>query len=619
MSIRLQLNLLISAILFSFIIAIGVYIGNRVPLERILGEQESLEAISDSLAGLHLDLSLSATLPLSSQLEALRSSRASMEKSFEATQNLVYLKRANKTIQVSLVSVQSQQMLLSFSLDEFDMKASDLLDRVSPLSADPASLRPRDIYDYLLSGEAGESESESIAYDLGTFLDEIANLDQNMANIESVINQQFAAIDKEVGKIEAKAMLTSMAIMALIVIAGLVLGLAISARIHSSFRGIEAHVKVLETGDLSFNFSSSGKGEIGHLSARLNDFLSNLRGVIVQIKGVLSRNDEIRRSLIDVAGHSSASLEEMRASITAVETKITVLDEKIAESTSSSGRIAVSVSELDSLLTDLSSMVEETSASIVQMIASIGNVAKIAVERRKSAGELVKIAVAGGDQLSVMADTINEVDANLDDVNEIVQVIMSISTQTNLLAMNAAIEAAHAGDAGKGFSVVAEEIRSLAEAVNEQSKNIKENIQKIVEMIKAASSESGATLDAFKAINDGVAKLDTSLSEISDTMTEINSGGMQVNDAVTRLRDISIQAKEASREIAESSRESSEASKAEIEISAFVRSSMADISSSSQAISQVADRTVEYSKEMSRTAEEVNDKIRFFKTGKESE
>jgi len=619
MSIRLQLNLLISAILFSFFVAIVVYVSALIPTRNIQSERGSLETVSKSLARLRLDLALSSCKPLQAQLEAIRASRSAVESSFNSIQNLKYLKKTNKAVQVSIVSIQSQQLLLSLTLDEFESRINGLLERVSPLFSDPGSITSRGIYDLLLTPTDKDiRDAESIAYDLGLFIDEIDNLDQNLGGVVSVIDQQFAVISKEISKLEASSMLTSFALMAAIIIAGIILGLVISAKIHTSFKGIEDHIRIMETGDLSSDFSFSGKSEISHLSARLNDFLKNLRAVILQLKDVLRRNEEIKNNLIEVAGHSSASLEEMRASISAVESKITILDDKIAASTASSGRIASSVHELDSLLADLSTMVEETSASIVEMIASIGNVAKIAVDRRKSAGELVKTAVAGGDQLAAMAQTIQDVDANLDDVNEIVQVIMNISTQTNLLAMNAAIEAAHAGDAGRGFSVVAEEIRNLAEAVNEQSKNIKVNIENIVTMIKAASSESSTTLEAFKVINDGIVKMDTSLSEISNTMTEINSGGMQINEAVTRLRDISIQAKEASREIAESSRESSEASKAEIEISNFVRSSMADILASSHSISQVAEKTVEYSKVMSVATEEMKQRIAFFKTSEAS-
>ncbi len=614
MSIRLQLNLLISAILFSFFVAIVVYVAALLPTRNIQSEKGSLETVSQSLARLRIDIALSSCKPLKTQLEAIRSSRSAVESSFNSIQNLKYLKKTNKAVQVSIVSIQSQQLLLSFTLDEFETRINSLLERVSSLFSDQASITSRGIYDLLLSKGKKIDDAEAIAYDLGLFIDEIGNLDQNLGGVVSVIDQQFAAISKEVSKLEATSMMTSFALISLIIIAGIILGIVISTRIHTSFKGIEDHIRILETGDLTFDFNLSGKSEISHLSARLNEFLKNLRAVILQLKDMLKRNDEIKNNLMDVAGHSSASMEEMRASISAVESKIGILDNKIASSTDSSRKIASSVHELDNLLADLSTMVEETSASIVEMIASIGNVAKIAVERRKSAGELVKTAVAGGDQLAAMAQTIQDVDANLDDVNEIVQVIMNISTQTNLLAMNAAIEAAHAGDAGRGFSVVAEEIRNLAEAVNEQSKNIKTNIENIVAMIKAASGESSTTLEAFKVINEGIVKMDTSLAEISNTMTEINSGGMQINEAVTRLRDISIQAKEASREIAESSRESSEASKAEIEISAFVRSSMADILASSHSISQVAEKTLEYSKEMSVTTEEMMRKIAFFKT-----
>jgi methyl-accepting chemotaxis protein len=117
--------------------------------------------------------------------------------------------------------------------------------------------------------------------------------------------------------------------------------------------------------------------------------------------------------------------------------------------------------------------------------------------------------------------------------------IQGIASQTNMLAMNAAIEAAHAGEYGRGFAVVAGEIRNLAEASAGSSKEISQRLKEIVNGISELTEESRNSGEAFKAVDTGIHALTGSLREISTGMSELDLGGKQVLDAMNTLSDVS--------------------------------------------------------------------------------
>jgi len=154
-----------------------------------------------------------------------------------------------------------------------------------------------------------------------------------------------------------------------------------------------------------------------------------------------------------------------------------------------------------------------------------------------------------------VASDIQEISRESEGLLEINAVMENIASQTNLLSMNAAIEAAHAGEAGKGFAVVADEIRKLAESSSDQSKTIGTVLKKIAESIRKITDSTENVLKKFEAIDSGVRTVSDQEEIIRNAMAEQGEGSKQILQGVGNVNEITRQVKAGSEEMLEGSKE----------------------------------------------------------------
>jgi methyl-accepting chemotaxis protein len=189
------------------------------------------------------------------------------------------------------------------------------------------------------------------------------------------------------------------------------------------------------------------------------------------------------------------------------------------------------------------------------MLANIQSVTQTLVKNGANVRELSESAEVGRQGLQDVAEDIQEIARESEGLMEINGVMENIASQTNLLSMNAAIEAAHAGEAGKGFAVVADEIRKLAESSSVQSKTISTVLKKIKTSIDKITSSTDSVLKKFEAIEGGVKIVSEQEENIRNAMEEQGQGSRQILESIGQLNEVTQMVKNGSEEMLEGSRQ----------------------------------------------------------------
>ena len=204
--------------------------------------------------------------------------------------------------------------------------------------------------------------------------------------------------------------------------------------------------------------------------------------------------------------------------------------------------------------------------------------------------------------------------ANIDKINEMVTIINGISSQTNLLSMNAAIEAAHAGDAGRGFAVVAEEIRKLADISSTHVKEIKISINGILKGIQKTDENIESTNRAFTLISDEISDVVGALTEILSSTEELSVGGKQILEAMTALSDISTQINSGSNEMKKGSEHAAGSMSNIKQISCEVSSGMDEAVSGTDEVNRAMEDITQLTMDLGYSADNLQKEINRFKT-----
>jgi methyl-accepting chemotaxis protein len=301
--------------------------------------------------------------------------------------------------------------------------------------------------------------------------------------------------------------------------------------------------------DLTRRISICSVDEVGTISGMVNSFCENIGAGMREIKGGQKELSSSGFKLEENASGMASSLARISEAVEQVRVKVEGQRQSVAESSAAVNQIAKNIESLDgSIGTQAASMSQASSAveEMVGNIASIGGVTGKMTAQFKTVGEA---AAAGGEIQQESGVKIGEIVGQSQALQEANRIIATIAAQTNLLAMNAAIEAAHAGDAGRGFSVVADEIRKLAETSSRESQKISAELKQIAETIDHIVKNAKSSEQAFAQVTERVSETEKLVYEVDNAVREQKEGAEQVMEALKVMNDVTAQVRTGSKEM----------------------------------------------------------------------
>ena len=214
-----------------------------------------------------------------------------------------------------------------------------------------------------------------------------------------------------------------------------------------------------------------------------------------------------------------------------------LLMEHINKATSLIDGITKTVHDLNASIDSQAMALNESSMKTEKMVSSLKTTSEISMNKQEDIKELIENASRGQESMRETIQSVQGISQSVDGIGSAIKIISAIAANTNLLSMNAAIEAAHAGEAGKGFAVVANEIRRLSESTRENSRNISQTLKNIIDGISITSRRSGETDGRINEMSKEIDDFAGTMTSLIDTFNELSSESSEITAALDSLKD----------------------------------------------------------------------------------
>ena len=283
-----------------------------------------------------------------------------------------------------------------------------------------------------------------------------------------------------------------------------------------------------------FRMQMQSLKSINMQARRANEQYSRLKDLIDTMGEAFNMGERLQEQ----AENNESIAADISEHLTSMSASISDLLKSINNAAAAQEKIGNSKEAMRAITEKQTEVISSSSAAAEEITAQVNSIANSAEQKQSVIDELVEVSERGTDTLHEMATTLRSVSRSSENIIEIITVIEQIADRTNMLAMNAAIEAAHAGEFGHGFAVVAEEIRKLAEESNDNSRMIRSTLEESSTLINQSVQSSEKMGAVYGNIIMKITDVRNALLEIVSGMQELKEGQAQIEEAVGQITDV---------------------------------------------------------------------------------